>query len=67
MTVVDSEEEKPKAFPIPKTIWWREDQNDLLLKAKAATGRPITDIIREGSIAYARRLVSDAKRAKRDQ
>lgn len=63
----DDEEKKPKAFPIPRTIWFREDQNDLFLKAKMETGRSISDIIREGAVSHARRLLGDSKRAKREK
>ena len=63
----DEESEKPKAFPIPRTIWFRDDQNELFLKAKCETGRSISDIIREGAVSHSRRLLADTKRAKKDK
>lgn len=57
---------KPKAYPKSRVIGFREDQNALLDQAKMVSGRQVTDIVRDGAITLARRIISDAKRAKKD-
>jgi uncharacterized protein (DUF1778 family) len=59
-------DQKPKAYPKQRVIGFREDQNALLEQAKMVSGRQITDIVRDGAITLARRIISDAKRAKKD-
>lgn len=59
-----AKEGKPPAFPVPVLVGFRADQKDLLNKAKMASGRAITDILREAGVAAARRIIADAKRSK---
>ena len=59
--------QKPRAYPIPRLVGLREDQNALLEQAKMISGRSIVDVMREGGVALARRIISDAKRAKKPE
>lgn len=61
------DEESVCAYPVKRSVGLRPDQDALLIKAKKLTGRAIVDILRDGGITLARRIISDSKRQKPDE
>lgn len=51
-----------EAFPKKKLVAFRNDQYMLMEKAKAVSGRNLSEIIREGAVSLARRIVADHKK-----
>ena len=58
--------EKPTMFPIKRTIGFRKDQDAAICQARAISGRARSDIIRDGAVTLAKRIITDAKRKKDD-
>lgn len=53
-----------ETFPKKKLVGFRNDQYILLEKAKAVSGRNLSDMIREGAVKLARALIIEHSKNK---
>jgi len=64
MVELTEKPEKPTMFPVKRTVGFRKDQDSAICQARAISGRARSDIIRDGAVTLAKRIVADAKRKK---